>query len=153
MSTVELRQVTAGAWDRLVAMLADHLRELEPYELAWDRPPGAEEYASAFDDDPDGQDIEWIIAAGARAGFLVTRVVPDWPDETRAVGEVLECYVAPPYRRRGVARAAIEVWLARMREQGVAQVEASVLTPNAPALAFWRRLGFETRAVQTVRRP
>ena len=52
-----------------------------------------------------------------------------------------------------MGRAAIEGWLARQRTDGVAQVEASVLSRNAAALAFWERMGFEVRAVQTVRRP
>ena len=153
MSAVELRRVSAGEQADFVAMLGDYLRELDAYELPWDPAPPAESYALAFDEDPDGQDIEWIEADGERAGFLISRVVPDWPDDERTIAEVMECYVTPPFRRRGVGRAAIEGWLARQRADGVAQVEASVLSRNAAALAFWERMGFEVRAVQTVRRP
>ena len=153
MTAVELRPVASGERAAFAAMLADYLRELDAYELPWDPAPSADDYARAFDDDPGGQDVEWIVADGERAGFLVSRVVPDWPEEERAVGEVMECYVAPPFRRRGVGRAAVEAWLARQRAEGVAIVEASVLSRNASALAFWERMGFEARAVQTVRRP
>ena len=153
MSAVELRLVTAGEQADFVAMLGDYLRELDAYDLPWDPAPPAESYALAFDEDPDGQDIEWIEADGERAGFLISRVVPDWPDDERTIAEVMECYVTQPFRRRGVGRAAIDAWLARQRADGVAQVEASVLSRNAAALAFWERMGFEVRAVQTVRRP
>ena len=153
MSAVELRLVAAGEQADFVAMLGDYLRELDAYDLPWDPAPPAESYALAFDEDPDGQDIEWIEADGERAGFLISRVVPDWPDDERTIAEVMECYVTQPFRRRGVGRAAIEAWLARQRTDGVAQVEASVLSRNAAALAFWERMGFEVRAVQTVRRP
>ena len=153
MSAVELRRVSTGEQADFVAMLGDYLRELDAYDLPWDPAPPAESYALAFDEDPDGQDIEWIEADGDRAGFLISRVVPDWPADERTIAEVMECYVTPPFRRRGVGRAAIDAWLARQRADGVAQVEASVLSRNAAALAFWERMGFEVRAVQTVRRP
>ncbi|MYD66235.1 MAG: GNAT family N-acetyltransferase [Chloroflexi bacterium] len=153
MTTVELRLVEASERADFVAMLGDYLRELDAYELPWDPAPAPEDYARAFEDDPEGQLIEWMVAGGERAGFLISRVVPDWPEEHRSVGEVIECYVAPPFRRRGVGRAAVEAWLERQRADGVDLVEASVLSLNTPALAFWERMGFETRAVQTVRRP
>ena len=108
MSAVELRRVSTGEQADFVAMLGDYLRELDAYELPWDPAPPAESYALAFDEDPDGQDIEWIEADGERAGFLISRVVPDWPDDERTIAEVMECYVTPPFRRRGVGRAAIE---------------------------------------------
>ena len=153
MTAVELRLVAGGERADFLAMLGEYLAELDAYELPWDPAPAPESYALAFEDDPGGQRIEWIEADGERAGFLISRVVPDWPEEDRAIGEVIECYVAPPFRRRGVGRAAVETWLAQQRAAGVAQVEASVLSRNTPALTFWERMGFETRAVQTVRRP
>ena len=153
MSAAVLQLVAASERTDFLDMLADYLIELDAYELPWDPAPTAEAYALAFEDDPGGQRIEWIVADGEHAGFLISRVVPDWPEEGRDVGEVMECYVAPPFRRRGVGRAAVEAWLARQREDGVTVVEASVLSRNVPALAFWERMGFEVRAVQTVRRP
>ncbi|MXZ63192.1 MAG: GNAT family N-acetyltransferase [Chloroflexi bacterium] len=153
MTAVELLLVHDAEQADFVAMLGDYLRELDAYELPWDPAPVPEDYARAFEDDPGGQRIEWMVADGERAGFLISRVVPDWPEEHRNVGEVIECYVAPAFRRRGVGRAAVEAWLARQRADGVDLVEASVLSLNTPALAFWERMGFEVRAVQTLRRP
>ena len=150
---VELRAVAPGERETFLAMLADYLAELDAYELPWDPAPPVEAYRAALDADPEGQQIEWLVAGGDRVGFLITRVVPDWPEDAREVGEVIECYVEPGQRSRGVGRAAVEIWLERMREYGVASVEASVLWLNTPARRFWERLGFETRAVQTVRRP
>ena len=150
---VALREVAPGERAAFFAMLADYLAELDAYELPWDPAPPVEAYRQALDADPDGQQIEWLIAGGQRAGFLITRIVPDWPEEDRKVGEVIECYVEPAHRLGGVGRAAVEIWLARMRTRGVASVEASVLWANTPARRFWERLGFETRSVQTMRRP
>ncbi|MYA19084.1 MAG: GNAT family N-acetyltransferase [Chloroflexi bacterium] len=150
---VELRSVAPGEREAFFAMLADYLAELDQYELPWDPAPPIEAYRAAFDADPGGQQVEWMIAGGERAGFLITRTVPDWPEEEREIGEVIECYVVPGRRGRGVGRSAVERWLGLMRGRGVSAVEASVLWANTPARAFWERLGFETRAVQTTRRP
>ncbi|MYB41448.1 MAG: GNAT family N-acetyltransferase [Chloroflexi bacterium] len=150
---VELREVAPGERERFFAMLADYLAELDAYELPWDPAPPVEAYRTALDADPGGQRIEWMIAGGERAGFLITRVVPDWPEEEREIGEVIECYVEPGRRLGGVGRAAVKIWLARMRAHGVSSVEASVLWLNTPARRFWERLGFEARAVQTMREP
>ena len=150
---IELRAVEASERDAFFALLGDYLAELDAYELPWDPAPPVAAYRRALDDDPGGQRLDWILAGGERAGFLVSRVVPDWPEEERDVAEVMECYVVPARRRRGVGQAAVEVWLAEQRDRGVQLVEASVLALNAPARAFWERLGFELRAVQTVRRP
>ena len=153
MTRVELRPIAAAERDAFLAMLGDYLEELDAYELDWGLAPTAEAYRDALEADPGGNQVEWVLAGSERAGFLVTRVVPDWPEEQRRVGEILECYIVPGQRGRGVGRAAVEVWFARMRGRGVALVEASVLWRNAPARGFWERLGFEVRAVQTVRRP
>ena len=150
---VELHEVAPAEREAFFAMLDDYLAELDAYELPWDPAPPVEAYREAIDADPSGQQVEWVVAGGERAGFLITRVVPDWPEETRDIGEVIESYVELDQRGRGVGRAAVEIWLARMREQGVASVEASVLWANTPARRFWERLGFETRGVQTTRRP
>lgn len=150
---VELREVAPGEREAFFAMLADYLAELDAYELPWDPAPPVEAYRAALDADPGGQLVEWMVAGGERAGFLVTRTVPDWPEDDREIGEVIECYVQPGRRGSGVGRAAVERWLQRMRARGVSAVEASVLWANTPARRFWERLGFETRAVQTVRRP
>ena len=148
-----LRAVADGEREAFLAMFGAYLRELDDRAAPADPAPPIGAYRAAFADDPGGQRIEWLIEGGERVGFLVTRVVPDWPDAGREIGEVIECYVAPARRRRGLGRAAVERWLARMRARGVAAVEASALWGNAPARRFWERLGFEPRAVQTQRKP
>ena len=150
---VRLRAVAPGEREAFLAMFAEYLRELDARAAPADPAPPLEAYRAAFGGDPGGQRLEWLLDGGERAGFLVTRVVPDWPDGSREIGEVIECYVAPARRRRGLGRAAVERWLARMRARGVAAAEASVLSGNAPARRFWERLGFEPRAVQTQRKP
>ena len=152
MIEVAIEGVAAGERGALFAMLGEYLQELDAYELEWDPAPPLEAYRGALEDFPDEQALWWIVAGGRRAGFAITREDLDWPEE-RTLGVIVEFYVAPEARREGVGRAAVELLLAGMRERGVAQVEASVLARNGPARGFWGSLGFEDRAVQTVRRP
>ena len=50
--------------------------------------------------------------------------------------------VAPPYRRRGVARALIEAACDRLRQTGARRLFLEVRVSNEPALALYHELGF-----------
>ena len=99
------------------------------------------------------QELLWIEVDGERAGFLLLRTFEDWPDTAKTVLDIAECYIAPGFRRQGAGTAAIEALLARERARGTALVEASVLSRNEAALAFWEALGFTTRSIRTAREP
>lgn len=150
--SVALMPVTADEYDAFFAMLATYHAELDQYDpqaADWD----AEAHRRAVLDDLEGREILWVLAEGERAGFLMVRVLPDWPDESREVASIAEFYVAPVFRRRGVARAAIEALLADHRARGTFEVEAGILVHNEPARAFWAAMGFEARNVVTARKP
>lgn len=51
--------------------------------------------------------------------------------------------VLPGYRRRGIARAAIEKSLSLMREHGAAKTRLSVINGNIPAQRLYESLGFK----------
>ena len=149
---VALVPVPPEEYDAFFAMLATYHAELDQYDphaADWD----AEVHRRAILDDMGGREISWVTAGGERAGFLMVRVLPDWPDESRDVASIAEFYVAPEFRRRGVARAAIEALLADHRARGTFEVEAGVLVRNSPARAFWAAMGFEDRSIVTTRRP
>lgn len=150
--SVSLTPVPVEEHDEFFDMLATYHTELDqydPYATDWD----PEVHRRAILDDMDGREIAWILADGDRAGFLMVRLLPDWPDETREIASIAEFYVAPLFRRRGIGRAAIETLLAEHRALGTFEVEAGILVRNEPALAFWASLGFEARNVVTARRP
>lgn len=151
---VTLVPVTPPEYDDFFAMFADYHHELDAFDRhAEDNPWDPEGYRRAVMDDMDGREISWVLARGERAGFLVVRVFPDFPDGSRDVASIAEFYVLPAYRRRGVGRAAIEALLADHRERGTFEVEAGILDGNAPAKAFWGALGFDVRSIVTARRP
>ncbi|MCK9487499.1 MAG: GNAT family N-acetyltransferase [Dehalococcoidia bacterium] len=149
---VALVPVPAEEYDEFFAMLATYHAELDTYDPHaedWD----AEVHRRAVLDDMEGREVSWVLADGERAGLLMVRVLPDWPDESREVASIAEFYVAPPFRRRGVGREAIVALLADHRARGTFEVEAGILALNEPARAFWASLGFEVRNIVTARRP
>jgi len=152
--TVTLVLISPAEYDAFFAMFAEYHAELDAFDAhAEDSPWDAETYRTSMAADMDGREISWVMVDGEVAGFLMVRVFPDWPDESRDVASVAEFYVAPSHRRRGVGRAAIEALLADHRERGTFEVEAGVLARNEPARAFWERMGFDVRSVITARKP
>ncbi len=151
---VTLAPVEERDLDAFFAMLRDYHDEMDTFdprtgEDAWD----ASQYEEAIRADLDGQELLWILDDGEHAGLLIILTLPDWPDDRRSVATISECYVTPQHRRRGVGSAAVDALLAEHRERGTYEVEAGILVRNGPARAFWERLGFETRSLQTARRP
>ncbi len=58
------------------------------------------------------------------------------------VGEVLECYVEPPWRGRGVGARLLDVLGEALRGRGAEVVRAAVPVRNEVALERFRRRGF-----------
>lgn len=75
-----------------------------------------------------------VRAGGKPAGFALVSLQP-FPHMPRdADARMAEFFVAQPYRRRGIGRAAALAALARFPGDWVLEV----VTGNDPALAFWR---------------
>jgi ribosomal protein S18 acetylase RimI-like enzyme len=158
MAAVRLRPVQPSEHDDWFAMLDVYLRELDPYDPDEHAAEAhsVELYRAAILDDlgPDsGRELLWIEADGERAGLLMVRTLPDFPDDSTNVADIAEFYVDPAFRRRGVGRAGVEALLAEHRGRGTRLVEAGILHRNLPAQGFWRALGFEPRSILTGRRP
>lgn len=64
-----------------------------------------------------------------------------------AIGWVLRLKVRRDRRRRGIATVLIGELVSRLGEGGVRDLRLTVAPENAPALALYRRWGFEERAV------
>ncbi len=161
---IRLRSIDPSEHDAFFEVFAAYHAELDPYDAdPWSSAapgsPGAhglEAYRAAILEDlgPDsGRELFWIEADGERAGFIVTRTLPDWPDDSTNVAEIAEFYVVPTLRRRGVGAGAVQAILADHRARGTRLVEAAILDRNIPAKDFWRALGFEVQSVVTARRP
>jgi ribosomal protein S18 acetylase RimI-like enzyme len=151
--SVSLVPVDEGSLEDFLSLFDDYRHELEVYTGSQPDTLPIRRYGDAIRRDPEGQELLWILTDGERAGFLLVRAFEDWPDSSRTVIDIAECYVAPEFRRQGVGRDAVEVLLARERHRGTALVEASVLHRNEAAIAFWETLGFTVRSIRTAREP
>ena len=147
MTAVRLEPVSPGQSALFLAMFDAYCEEMEPFDPL--RAGAVADMAGVAE----GDERLWVMVEGRRAGFVVLRAYEDDPGPGERTTEVVELYVQPLERRRGVGRAAVEAVLARERERGTALVEAAVLRDNGVALAFWEALGFEVRVLRTARRP
>ena len=56
-----------------------------------------------------------------------------------------ELYILPEYRGHGLGKAGMQAIVQRGRELGLNALHLELMTDNAPAGAFYERLGFEYR--------
>ena len=76
-------------------------------------------------------------ASGRAVGFLGLRV------ERPGEGYVSDIVLHPDYHRRGLGEAMMRWALAWFRRQGLESAALTVNTDNGPAIALYRKLGFE----------
>lgn len=76
----------------------------------------------------------------AAVGYAVWYRGYDVEEAVRQI-RMADLYVSPPGRRRGVARALVAALVALGRELGVGEIVWNVEPENAPALAFYERIG------------
>lgn len=87
----------------------------------------------------------WINALIAKiddlpAGYAAWYRGYDVEDAVRQI-RLADLYVTPAGRRRGVARALVAALVALGRDLGVGEIVWNVEPENAPALAFYERIG------------
>ena len=77
---------------------------------------------------------------------------PSTFSEQKAV-ELSSVYVESSHRRRGLARKLTAEVARFARDRGVDRVTLKTFVQNEEAVAAWRRMGFETRALQMTASP
>lgn len=107
-----------------------------------DAGPWLASHVAAILQDPDH--VLLVAEEGGRlvVAFAVARLLPAPPGALREA-EIGEVFVAPPRRRRGLARRLVQRTLDLLHERGVREVRAGVPEGHPGALAFGRSLGFE----------
>jgi GNAT superfamily N-acetyltransferase len=74
------------------------------------------------------------------AGAFVHETVPMQLNPSGRVGRIVNVYVEPAWRRRGVASALVGALMERLREEGVG---VAALAATEDGAAVYERLGFE----------
>ena len=123
---------------KIVPMTADHLEELEKLErICFSRPWSRKMLAEELEN----QCAAFLVAedsvSGRVLGYAGLMVVAD-------EGYITNVAVFPEYRRQGVADALLDALCARAAALNLAFLTLEVRVSNAPAIALYRKHGFQT---------
>ena len=139
-----------GAWDRalMIGWIVDFFTDLkasgDPYfaGAVHDRPQVERELVLPL---PAGRLGVMALVDDLPAGYLTARIERPYVIESpiRAVGHVSHVYVAPDYRRQGVATALLGHARNWFKEQGIDWMQLSWHPSNPLADGAWRAAGFE----------
>ena len=119
------------------ALSSDHAPRLaEIHAAAFARPWDADEFERLLTDRAVTADGLFPSGSDVPCGFALSRRVLD-------EAEILTVAIAPEARGRGHARALLLRHLDELARAGVRLVHLEVEEGNAPAIALYRRLGFQ----------
>jgi len=136
LKTVE---ITADEREEYLAAVVPYLQELRP---DWQPTP---EWERSYFADLRGESHRWLwwaVVDGERVGFANFAAVQDQRAPATFVGELAEFTIFPEHRRCGHGLALARAVVRKLREFGVASIEATVRADDEVGLAFWRALGF-----------
>jgi len=154
MPKVELTSIIDTEYDVLHNMMHRYFLEINSYES---NPENVDIYFAlywpALFEDIEDRELLWITYNNKILGFIVMRILPDWPNDKQTIASIAEFYIEPTSRRSGIGTAAINLLLDDHRQRGTALIEADILVNNQPAEKFWQNLGFEVQYLQTGRKP
>jgi ribosomal protein S18 acetylase RimI-like enzyme len=139
VSQVTFRPATKNDEAHLLRMMRN-LAEQEPGAYYFDEPV-VRRVLHEFLANPDLGGA-WIFLEGATpAGYIVLTLGYSFEYQGRDAF-VDELYVEPQYRRRGIARRAMQLVEERAREMGVQAIHLEVDHGNDPALELYRGTGY-----------
>lgn len=145
-STLTIRRLNPGEGEfyrtlRLQALEESPSAFTTTLESALSRTP--ESWAAQADASATGADrATFVVLSPAPAGLAALYRTADDP----SCGELLQMWVAPAHRGRGVAGKLIDHVFAWAAENGFRKVRAGVTRGNEPALRFYLKCGFTREA-------
>jgi ribosomal protein S18 acetylase RimI-like enzyme len=139
LAAVTLQTISPADRDAFLEMAGRHFRELNP-----DFVP-QEDWKQHYFDRIQGNprlSLRWVLADGHPAGFILFGT-EDHAFLPRRSGIVYELYIAPEFRRRGIARACAQQAIDELQSQAPSKVQLEIMENNRGAAALWSSLGFE----------
>jgi ribosomal protein S18 acetylase RimI-like enzyme len=126
---------------RLEALQTDQRAFLTTYTSAYQRPPEAWQKQLA---EAERGEISWLRFAQVD-GRLVGLAGAFTLNEPGSA-EIVQVYVSPGWRGRGIARALIEAILAVLAQKGIRTATLTVNAGQSAAVALYQKLGFTITA-------
>jgi UDP-2,4-diacetamido-2,4,6-trideoxy-beta-L-altropyranose hydrolase len=93
--------------------------------------------------------LRWILVGGHQVGFILFGL-EEHICLPRRNAVVYELYVAPEFRRHGVARACAQQAIDELQSHAPSKVQLEIVRNNHGAAALWASLGFEKVAERWV---
>jgi ribosomal protein S18 acetylase RimI-like enzyme len=142
----DLVPVEPGDRQDFIAMAEQHFRGLNP-----EFTPASDWRASYFENILGNRDcsLRWIVSSGQRAGFVLYGV-EEHRFLPRKSGAIYELYIVPEQRRKGIARACVEMVITELRKSSPSKIQLEVGEGNRAAAALWKSLGFQKASERLV---
>lgn len=137
--TIRMLPISPAEADDFLSMAERHFSELNPRfvrEIDWQK-----NYFVTISENPE-YFLRWIIWDGKRSGFILFglekhRFLP------RKTGAIYELYVAPEFRRRGIAKTCAIEAIRELWTHAPSKIQLEVMEGRTAAAALWRSLGFQ----------
>jgi len=142
----DLLPVTPGDRQDCIAMAEQHFRGLNP-----EFTPASDWRASYFENILGNRDCSlcWIVSSGQRVGFVLYGV-EEHRFLPRKSGAIYELYIVPEQRRKGIARACVEMVITELQKSSPSKIQLEVGEGNRAAAALWKSLGFQKASERLV---
>ena len=136
---IELQKVVDIDKDEFMKMARAHFHELSASFI-----PAPDWEKCYFENIQKNLDfsLDWIVSEGDRCGFALYGIEPH-RFLPRRTGMVYELYVAPEFRRRGIAAACAAEVLQRLRKLRPSKIQLEVVEGNEAAAVLWKKFGFK----------
>jgi ribosomal protein S18 acetylase RimI-like enzyme len=136
--TVTMTPITHSDREAFLQMAERHFRGLNPSFVP--EPDWCQHYFDKILASPRTL-ARWILVDGERAGFMLFGV-EEHRFLPRLTGMIYELYVAPEFRRLGVARHCATDAIAELQSYAPSKIQLEVMEENEGAKALWISLGF-----------
>ena len=138
-----VRRIRIGESELLKRMRLTSLREApyafsSTYESALRRSP--ESWTGQADRSAQGSDRATFIAFSGDSPIGIAALYRD--EDRMDVGQVLQVWVAPEYRSKGVALGLMDAIFQWAKENGFRKIVATITKGNTRALRFYQKCGF-----------
>ncbi len=143
--SIVVRKAGPDDVEDLLVMIEKFYRFNEEFDPAWsvkeETRDVAKEMASKYIEDP--RSVVLVAQVdGKIIGFVRAEIRENPILENGRLGIIVELYVHPQYRRRGVAKRLVEEASKELALRGVSVVGAEFPAANSVARAFYENLGF-----------
>lgn len=139
MNAVSTIPIAASERDEFLAMAMQHFVELNPSFVPHE--DWKQKYFETILENSSFS-LRWIVWEAKRVGFILFGTEPHrfLPGTN---GAIYELYIAPAFRRRGIARVCAQQAVKELWAAGPSKIQLEVVKGNAAAAALWKSLRFQ----------